>query len=667
MKLFIVESPTKVKIIQKYLSDDYKVIGTKGHLFNLKNEFGKNYLGIDLDKFEPMMTVIKQRASDLKKIKSEFDKANEIIFATDNDREGEAISYYLAEYLGIDVKKTKRVVYNEISQKKILQAIKDIRNIDVSLVNSQKARRMIDRIIGFMISSELRKTIRSRSAGRVQSVVLKLISDKEKRINDFVPENHFKISIKLKNGLEIEYYSTKLVLNKEKESVQKVIDNIDKIKLNKVTEKIIQKKPSRPLITSRLLAQCYDKYSFSAQKTSLISQHLYEGINKKNKPLITYIRTDSTRVSNDFLNSAKIHFKSNGLSQYYNDKYFNGIVNNSKKNKIQDAHEAIRPINLQETPDKAKLYLSSDDYKVYKLIYYHTLAAFSKNLQTKTTTYWWQENDCRFTWKKTDVLFLGYSFFTKKIMDSKNIPSKDVELKKDTLYDISKIVYKKDETKPEGRYSEASIIRDLEKIGIGRPSTYSKIIFRLKQHNYIGSEKRSLQPTVRGMYTNNVLQKHFFDIFNEQYTSKMEESLDKVANAELDYKDLTKNTYDKICDSLVNVKGKIEVISGIPLKDKKCPKCNNDLLIKWSQKVKNDFIGCSNYPDCKHIETLSGFKSQPIGKKCEKCQSDFVTRKGRRNSVFVACSGFPKCRNILKLKPDELKNIIEKLKKDEDS
>ncbi len=663
MKLFIVESPTKVKVIQKYLGvKKFKVIGTKGHLFNLKKEYGKDFLGINLEKFEPMMEIIKTRKPDVNKIKKAADKADEIIFATDHDREGEAISYNLSEYLGIDIKKTKRVVYNEISKKKILDSLNDIRNIDLSLVESQKARRMIDRIIGFLISFQLKKTIRSRSAGRVQSVVLKLISDKEKRIQEFIPQEHYNITIKLDNGVTIEYYSNKLVFNDEKILVEKSLEGLTKIKLEEITNKETKTRAPRPLITSRLLAQAYDKFSFSATKTSFIAQQLYEGVNKKNKPLITYIRTDSPRLSTDFLNKAKKYFTANKYENLFNKKYYNGPNNSKNKTKIQDAHEAIRQIDLFETPEKAKLYLSLDHYKIYKLIYYYTLSALSNNLKTNAKTYWWQKNNLRFNWKYTEILSSGYTYFMKKIISDKAIINNDISLKKGDISIIKKIVYKKDETKPEGRFSEASIIRDLEKIGIGRPSTYAAIISLLKKHGYINAKQKALQPTIRGMYTNNILQKHFSKIFNEQYTADLEEDLDKIANNKLDYHILTKETYEKVTKNISDVDGKIKVISGIPLKGKKCPKCKGDLLVKWSRKVKNDFIACKNYPDCRYIEIVSGFKSQAIGIKCPKCNCDFVTRKGRRNSIFIACGGFPKCRNVLKLSKEELKDIIKKLK-----
>ncbi len=646
--LVIVESPSKSKTIEKYLGKDYKVTSSKGHICDLATK-GKEGLGVDVDNdFKATYVVSPDKKDVVKDLKSMVDKADYVYLATDPDREGEAISWHLARELGIDLNENNRIVFNEITKNAVLNALKEPRTIDMALVKSQETRRILDRIIGFKLSKLLQKKIGSKSAGRVQSIALRMICDKEKEINAFVPEEYWSISADLGKKLltELARYKGKKLEIKNEEEADKILSELsDEFVLADITEKQKKRSAYLPFITSTLQQEASTKLGFGSKKTMMVAQSLYEGVELGNgaQGLITYMRTDSTRLSQEFVASAYEKIEKDYGKEY---KGFYRIKNDDNS---QDAHEAIRPTSLANEPDAIKQYLTNDQYKLYKFIYYRALASLMSEAVFKSVTYTFDNNGYEFIINGSKQEFDG---FLKTYGDYDN--SKDVILPKVEKGDVlkaKKVEKTQHFTEAPARYTEARLIKALEEEGVGRPSTYATIIDTIVKRNYVELKKASdsgktkyFFPTEQGMITDEKLREYFADVINVKYTAGMEEKLDEIAENKLDNIESLREFYDEF-QPLVD-KAYDQMEKKQPEKTgETCPKCGGDVVIRNGKFGK--FKSCINYPSCKWHESLVK-KEEPeeVGRNCPKCGSPLLKRKSRYGNYFIGCSNYPKCHYL---------------------
>ena len=652
--LVIVESPSKSKTIEKYLGKDYKVVSSKGHIRDLATS-GKEGLGVDVENdFKPTYIVSKDKKDTVKELKNLVSKAEKVYLATDPDREGEAISWHLANELGLDINDDNRVVFNEITKNTILHSMENPRKIDMDLVKSQEARRILDRIIGFKLSKLLQKKIKSRSAGRVQSIALRMICDREKEIAAFVPEEYWTIGALLNKG-KVEFYTTLSKIDGKKADIkneEEANDIINSIKEPFVVENIVEKKKNRsaylPFITSTLQQEASSKLGFSAKKTMMLAQNLYEGIDLKNETvgLITYMRTDSTRLSNEFV-SAAYSFIENEYGQEY--KGFYRVKNDESS---QDAHEAIRPTSLDHTPESVKPYLSNDQYKLYKFIYIRALASLMKEASFKSVTYNIESGKYLFTISGQELVFDGFLKIYKDYDSSKDVILKP--LSKGDVLDLKKMEKEQHFTEGPTRYTEAKLIKALEEEGVGRPSTYATIIDTIVDRGYVELKKESEKsktkyffPTEQGTLTDEKLKEFFLPVINVKYTANMEDGLDRIAENKENNIEYLKKFYDEfkplVDNAYTNMEKKEDEKTG-----QKCPLCGSDLVYKEGKYGK--FVACSNYPTCKYVETES------VGRDCPECGAPLIYRTGRYGK-FISCSNYPECKHIEKIekeKPEEV-------------
>ena len=650
MKLVIVESPTKSKTIGHYLGEEYVVEASVGHIRDLSIS-GKGGFGVDVDHdFKPTYVIEDDKKDIVKKLLSLKKKADEVILATDPDREGEAIAWHLAQVLNLPIESTKRLEFHEITRNSISNAIENPRVINLDLVHSQETRRIIDRIIGFKLSSLLKSKIRSQSAGRVQSVTLKMIVEHEKEINEFKSEEYWTIGSSIEeNGKKYSLNLTKVdnqnyklhnkeeadqVLNYTKENVK--IDSIEK------NERSVSSK--EPYRTSTLQQDAFTKYGFKTRETTYLAQQLYEGIEIEGNlvGLITYIRTDSTKLSDVFVNQAKEFIISK-----YGEKYFKGEKGVKDVKGAQDAHEAIRPTNLELTPQKVKPFVKDHVYKLYKMIYERTLASLMSNKLLEVTVITLKNSHLTFELKGNRVIFDGYNVI-KFDDNEQNILPEFVENKEYELIDVTS---EQNFTKPPARYTEARIVKLMEDKGIGRPSTYSATIQTLVTRKYVTSEKGVLIPTEQGILTSNVLNKYFKDLMNTEYTAEMETSLDKISEGTLSELEVIKEFYYPFIEHFEEVKN---VMYKEPLKitGEKCPLCGSDLVIRNGKH--GEFIGCSNYPACHYVKKEEKEAPVEAGRNCPNCGAPLLIRKNKRGQEFIGCSNYPKCRYVESLeKPEE--------------
>ena len=646
--LVIVESPSKSKTIEKYLGKDYKVTSSKGHICDLATK-GKEGLGVDVDNdFKATYVVSPDKKDVVKDLKSMVDKADYVYLATDPDREGEAISWHLARELGIDLNENNRIVFNEITKNAVLNALKEPRTIDMALVKSQETRRILDRIIGFKLSKLLQKKIGSKSAGRVQSIALRMICDKEKEINAFVPEEYWSISADLGKKLltELARYKGKKLEIKNEEEADKILSELsDEFVLADITEKQKKRSAYLPFITSTLQQEASTKLGFGSKKTMMVAQSLYEGVELGNgaQGLITYMRTDSTRLSKEFVASAYEKIEKDYGKEY---KGFYRIKNDDNS---QDAHEAIRPTSLANEPDAIKQYLTNDQYKLYKFIYYRALASLMSEAVFKSVTYTFDNNGYEFIINGSKQEFDG---FLKAYGDYDN--SKDVILPKVEKGDVlkaKKVEKTQHFTEAPARYTEARLIKALEEEGVGRPSTYATIIDTIVKRNYVELKKASdsgktkyFFPTEQGMITDEKLREYFADVINVKYTAGMEKKLDEIAENKLDNIESLREFYDEF-QPLVD-KAYDQMEKKQPEKTgETCPKCGGDVVIRNGKFGK--FKSCINYPSCKWHESLVK-KEEPeeVGRNCPECGSPLLKRKSRYGNYFIGCSNYPKCHYL---------------------
>lgn len=588
--LVIVESPLKAKTIETYLGQDYKVLSCKGHVRDLANS-GKGGLGIDIeDDFKPTYVVLKDKTTLVNSLKKEAKDKN-VILATDPDREGEAIAWHLAKVLDLDLDLTNRVAFQEITKEAILNNISNLRKIDLNLVNSQESRRITDKIIGYKLSYLVKIKQGAKSAGRVQSVALKLICDLEAKINKFIPEKYFDIRIK-NSDFEALYIKPDKELIKEdkKEIIEKEAQPKYIVKEINIKESI--SKPKMAYTTSTLQQDAVNKISFASSKTMKIAQELYEGveIDGKMQGLITYMRTDSTRLSETFIKSVNDFVETN-----YGKEYIGTYVSKNNKNS-QDAHEAIRPTYVTNTPKSIEKYLSKDQYKLYTLIYNRAVSSLMANAVNEIEEVIFEKNSHLFKLEGIKNKFLGYQILDEKTKNKK-IPKFQLGQEVDARLEILE-----KQTLPPARYTEASLIKELEQNGIGRPSTYAAIISTLKQRDYASVVKKQFYPSELGLKINEKLQEYFKSIINEEYTSNLEKELDLIAEGKIEKLNYLNKFYSDFTPLLENAMNNMQVEKHKVMTGKACPKCGNELIERKSRF--GYFNGCSGFPKCRYVEAV---------------------------------------------------------------
>jgi DNA topoisomerase I len=588
--VIIVESPSKSKTIASYVGDDVLVLSSKGHVRDLATS-GKDGLGVDVEAgFEPNYVIIDQKKTFVKELIAKSKNKN-VLIATDPDREGEAIGWHLAALLDLDTDEANRIVFREITKPAILEALKHPRPIDKNLVNSQEARRILDRIIGFKLSKLLRSKIKSKSAGRVQSVALKLIVDLEKEIEAFVPETYYEIEARFKD-FDAKY---KIPKNRRlsKEDADLIIkESVNPFKVTDVSVKESRRKPKPPFITSTLQQDAIQNLSMSSSRTMMVAQALYEGkqVNGDIVGLITYMRTDSTRLAEPFVKDALDHIRDTYGKDYV------GSYRPTKNDNAQDAHEAIRPTSLDLDPEAIKDKLTKDEYRLYKRIYDRALASLMANSVFEVTKVTLESHGHPYVLDGIRMLFPGHL----KAFDDTKTKDRIVRMfKQGETYDAQAVVSEEKVTTPPARYNEATLIKALESLGIGRPSTYAQIIQTIKRRDYVEVTEKRFKPTEQGVLTSVELDKFFKDIINANYTSSMEKDLDLVAEGEKDSVGLISTFYDCFVPMVEHAEKNMKKIEA-KMTDELCPECGKPLVIRKSKY--GEFVACSGFPKCRYIK-----------------------------------------------------------------
>ena len=636
--LVIVESPSKSKTIEKYLGKDYKVVSSKGHIRDLATT-GKYGLGVDVDNdFKPNYIPVagkKKLISELKKLVKDSD---EVILATDPDREGEAISWHLLDTLGIKDTNYERVLFHEITKDKVLEAIKNPTKIDYNLVRSQETRRILDRIIGFRLSKLMQSKTGGKSAGRVQSVALKLIVDREREISSFNSEEYWTITSKF-DEIEADlfnYNHKDIEINTEEEADSILSKLSDEYKIESVERKKKSKKSKPPFITSTLQQEASTKLGFTAKKTMSIAQKLYEGmdIGSETVGLITYMRTDSIRLSDEFIGASYKYIEEN-----YGKDYIGYAKKSKKTENVQDAHEAIRPTSVYRNPEDIKKYLSTDEYKLYKIIYYRALASLMADAKVEATSVILDNNNYQFKINGQILIYDGYlkAYALYETSEDKVLPD---EFKNEGSILTTKDVAKKQHfTSPPPRYTEAKLIKELEELGIGRPSTYAKIMDTIKERGYVTIEEKKFVPTEIGIETTDRLQEFFSDLINVKYTAAMETDLDTIALGKLDEIKVLREFYDKFEPEVEKAFGQMEKKAPKETGEV-CPNCGSSLVIRKGRY--GEFTACSNYPECKYIKKEEKEVKEIMD--CPKCGGKIIEKKTKRGKIFYGCNNYPKCK-----------------------
>lgn len=650
--LVIVESPAKAKTIEKFLGKNYKVAASVGHIRDLP----KSKLGIDIENdFEPGYITIRGKGPVIKELKKEAKKADKIYLATDPDREGEAISWHLAHVLKLDDESDIRIEFNEITKTAVKTAIKNPRKIDKDLVDAQQARRSLDRLVGYKISPLLWKKVRKGlSAGRVQSVATKLVCDREKDIEEFKPKEYWSIDVdfkKSKQKYKASFYGkkengkdVKVELNSKKE-VDEIVDFIknEKFIVDQVKKGKRKRNPYASYTTSSLQQDAAGRIGFSTKKTMIVAQHLYEGISIKKKGsigLVTYIRTDSTRISDEAAKETETFIK-----EQYGEEYYESEKKASKSKKsAQDAHEAIRPTDVNMTPDSIKDSLKPEEYKLYKLIWERFVASQMSAAQYETLSVKINCGDYTFRTNGSKILFDGF-LKVYNISDEKKdtlIP----DLEKGEECKMEEILPQQHFTQPPPRFTEASLVKILEEMGIGRPSTYAPTISTILARGYVNLENKSFRPTELGIIVTDILREFFKDVINEEFTAEMEEKLDEIEDGKLEWKSVIRDFYEDFREELEIAEKEmseielVEEVSDIP-----CEKCGELMVVKFGRYGK--FLACPGYPDCKNTKPII----KDLGIDCPKCEGQVIERKSKKGRKFYGCSKYPDCDFISWDKP----------------
>ena len=656
MKLVIVESPTKCQTIKRYLGDDYEVMASLGHIRDLATS-GKGGLGVDVDHdFTPNYIISKDKQAVVKSLSEAKRKSEEVILATDPDREGEAIAWHLATVLNLDISKTKRLEFHEITRDSIGRAMQSPRTIDSNIVSSQETRRILDRIIGFKLSTLLNHKIHSKSAGRVQSVALKLIYEHDKEIENFKSEEYWvvnavanianrelKLTFAGKNGKQLQI--------KNKEEADAVLAGLDAPLIIKEVKKSMRSKESKePFTTSTLQQEAFARLKFKTGKTQKVAQSLYEGIevDGEHMGLITYMRTDSTRLSPTFIQRA-----TNYITETYGKEYLGRVKHGRAQELAQDAHEAIRPSSNHRTPESVKQYLTKDQYNLYRLIYNRALASLMAPKKEEVLTISLQCGEYDFKVELAHTVFKGFEIILSDLENGEEYKGKFPEVNEgDSVKFVSKETEQKF-TQPPAHYSEAKLVKLMEEVGIGRPSTYASTIDILQKRKYVEDNAGVLLVTEQGKKTVEFLETYFKDIMNVQYTAQMEEKLDSIQSGAESRLSILNSFYNPFVLQITTVK---EIIKeqGKQKTGEQCPICGGDLLYKDGKK--GPFVGCSNYPKCKYV-VKEQVQLEYTGEMCPDCGNPLVERKDKRGRPFIACSNYPKCHYV---KPKENPELVDK-------
>ena len=651
-KLLIVESPSKAETIKKYVGSDYKVMASVGHIIDLP----KSQLGVDIDNnFAPKYITIRGKGSLLSQLKKEAKAASKVYLATDPDREGEAISWHLANALDIDINSKCRVTFNEITKNAVKAAIKEPRSIDIDLVNAQQARRILDRIVGYKISPILwEKVKKGLSAGRVQSVATKLICDREEEILDFVPREYWTIESEFSYGekktFSAKYYGKddkKEIELENKEEADKIINETKKgiFKVINIKKGNITKNPPPPFTTSTLQQDASRKINFATAKTMQVAQGLYEGVNVGGKigtvGLITYMRTDSLRISKEAQSEAISY-----ISSQYDKEYLAPRQYKTKKG-AQDAHEAIRPTNVFITPDSIKGKVTNDQYKLYKLIWERFVASQMASAVYETESVTIESNSHKFRANGSTLTFKGFMAVYIEGEDGEKEKNKALpKFSKGMGLICSDMKSEQHFTQPPARFTEASLVHELEENGIGRPSTYAPTISTILTRGYVSRNKKQLVPTELGFVTTDIMKNNFADIVDVEFTAEMETSLDKVEEGKKNWINILKEFYPRFSESLDQA---IKNVEKIKIKDEEsdviCEKCGRKMVYKLSKFGK--FLACPGYPECKNTMAIR----EETGVKCTKCGGEILKRKSRKGKIYYSCEHAPKCDLILWYKP----------------
>ncbi len=644
--LVIVESPAKAKTIEKFLGRNYVVKASVGHVIDLP----KSKLGVDIDNnFEPQYITIRGKGPVLREIKALAKKSKKVYLATDPDREGEAISWHLARALGIGEDDLCRIEFNEITKNAIKNAIKKPRPINRNLVDAQQARRVLDRLVGYKISPLLWKNVRKGlSAGRVQSVATKLIIDREEEIKNFKPEEYWSLTLKVENDkkekFEAKFYADDLG-NKDintEEEVNRILDVMgdDALTVTNVKKGQKRRNPSLPFTTSTLQQEASNKLGFSTRKTMSLAQQLYEGIDLKKEGtvgLITYMRTDSTRISDEATEILEQYIIDNIGEKYAKKK--SSKKSGTKKKGVQDAHEAIRPTDIGKHPNIVKPSLTKDQYSLYKLIWERYAASQMSPALYDTLSVDLQVNGIIFKATGSILRFDGFLKIYSYANVSENIELPD--LQKGDVVNIIEKLPKQHFTQPPPRYTEASLVKTMEELGVGRPSTYSPTISTILARGYVEREGKYLVATELGYIINEILVEYFIESINVNFTADLEKRLDNIEEDGYDWRKLISEFYGAFYKMLANAEEHMEQVNLVEESDENCEKCGAVMLIKHGRYGK--FLACPNYPDCNETKPFL----HKIGVKCPQCKDgDVIERRSRKGRLFYGCSNFPQCRFI---------------------
>ena len=649
--LVIVESPAKAKTIEKFLGKShYTVKASVGHVRDLP----KSKLGVDIENnFEPQYINIRGKGDVIKELKKEAKKAKKVYLATDPDREGEAISWHLAHILNLEETDNCRIEFHEITKDAIKKAIKNPRNIDLSLVDAQQARRVLDRLLGYQISPILWQKVRKGlSAGRVQSVTTKLICDREKEIKAFIPVEYWTIDLDAKTSnnedISLKFYgkNNKKIDIENESKVNEILSNIEgkNLEVVSIESKTRKKSAPKPFTTSMLQQEAANKLSFTTKKTMIIAQELYEGIDIEGEGtvgLISYIRTDSKRISDEAREKSKKYIIDNLGENYYK--------NNTNKNenkegkKVQDAHEAIRPTSIDRTPDSIKDSLSKDQYKLYNLIWKRLVASQMEDSIFDILNVECNIGDYTFKATGSKLKFDGYTkIYNFTDREDKILPN----ISEGDVLKIDNISKNQHFTQPPARFTEASLVKTLEELGIGRPSTYAPTITTILNREYVEKKGTSLCPTELGIIVTDILENNFTKFMDIDFTAQMENQLDEIEEGHIRWKSVVSKSYEPLKEAIEIAKENIEKINMDEETDEICENCGENMVIKYGRFGK--FMACKNYPECKTTKPLIN----KIGVTCPKCsKGDIILRKSKRGKMFYGCSNYPECDFVSWSKP----------------
>ena len=654
--LVIVESPSKATTIKKFLGSTYEVIASNGHVRDLP----KSQLGIDIENdFEPKYITIRGTGELLAKLRKEVKKADKVYLATDPDREGEAISWHLSKALKLDDKNAKRITFNEITKNAVKQSIKQARKIDMDLVDAQQARRVLDRMVGYQISPVLwAKVKRGLSAGRVQSVALRIIADREEQINAFIAKEYWTLSGEFKidgekKPLAADFYGTlkeKMTIE-SKEQAEKIIEEIKKSKfeISDIKTSGRTKKSPLPFTTSTLQQEAAKTLNFATQKTMRVAQGLYEGTAIKGRGtigLITYLRTDSTRISDEAKQSAADFIRESYGGEYLNQ---NEKAGKSQK-KIQDAHEAIRPTYVDLTPAQVKDSLSRDQFRLYQLIWKRFVASQMSDAKYETKSVKIDSDKYRFTSASSKVVFAGYLTVYQTDEDKIDKKALSKKIEKGMELGLEEVDKKQHFTQPPAHFTEASLVKTLEELGIGRPSTYAPTISTIINRHYVAKEQKNLYITELGEVVNNIMKKSFASIVDVNFTAYMEGLLDRVEDGSVKWKTVVRNFYPDLHEAVEQAQKELEQVKiEDEVTDVICEECGRNMVVKYGPHGK--FLACPGFPDCRNTKPYY----EKIGVMCPKCGDDIVIKKTKKGRRYYGCINNPECDFMSWQKPSEKK------------